>query len=282
MFFFCFYNWGSVIKRVPIIGKDFLSHYELLVDCKNNRLIDATTSLAIQGHTAPPFIHSVKTVAAEVQLDPLLREFPELTTPAWINRKIHHNAVHHMKTTPGPPVACRPRRLDPRRLSIAKAEFSAMLQDGTARRANGPWSSALSGTEEGRRMATLRGLPCPEFQDDPRQVPGAANTRLLTPPNGLQYFLQNWPCKGVPANPGPPGWHPENSYYHSVQALWVPVFVLRITECSTHSSVSRMRFSRTFIFVFSSLDDILFLVRLLKNTSNTYVRCSRDYNFMAY
>ena len=143
MFFFCFYNWGSVIKRVPIIGKDFLSHYELLVDCKNNRLIDATTSLAIQGHTAPPFIHSVKTVAAEVQLDPLLREFPELTTPAWINRKIHHNTVHHMKTTPGPPVACRPRRLDPRRLSIAKAEFSAMLQDGTARRANGPWSSAL-------------------------------------------------------------------------------------------------------------------------------------------
>ena len=138
------FPWRFVIAdtQVPIIG-NFLSHYELLVNCRNNRLIDTTTSLAIPGHTAPPFIHSVKTLAADVQLDSLLREFPELTTPAGINRRIHHNTVHDIKTTPGSPVACRLRRLDPRRLSIAKGEFSAMLHDGSARRVNGPWSSAL-------------------------------------------------------------------------------------------------------------------------------------------
>jgi hypothetical protein len=45
-------------------------------------------------------------------------------------------------TTPGPPVACRPRRLAPDRLTIAKAEFD-MLRDGTARRSECSWSSAL-------------------------------------------------------------------------------------------------------------------------------------------
>jgi len=40
-------------------------------------------------------------------------------------------------------VACRPRRLAPDRLAAGNAELDAMLQDGKARRAEGPWSSAL-------------------------------------------------------------------------------------------------------------------------------------------
>jgi len=38
-------------------------------------------------------------------------------------------------------VACRPCHLAPDRLAVAKAEFNAMLQDSTARCAEGPWSS---------------------------------------------------------------------------------------------------------------------------------------------
>jgi hypothetical protein len=53
---------------------------------------------------------------------------------------VRHNTTHHIQTTPGPPVACH---LAPHRLAAAKTEFNAMLQDGTARRAEGPWSSAL-------------------------------------------------------------------------------------------------------------------------------------------
>ena len=56
---------------------------------------------------------------------------------------MRHNTTHHIWTTPGPPVACRSRRLAPDLLSVAKAEFDAMLKDGTAKRAEGPWSSAL-------------------------------------------------------------------------------------------------------------------------------------------
>ena len=112
------------------------------MDCKN-RLLDGTNSWAIPGHTAPSFVPSVKVVAADLPLDGLLQEFSSLTMPAGIHRKVQHNAVHHIRMTPGPPVACHPRRLDPGRLSIAKAEFSAMLRDGTARHAEDPWSSAL-------------------------------------------------------------------------------------------------------------------------------------------
>jgi hypothetical protein len=58
-------------------------------------------------------------------------------------REVSHNTVHHIKTTPGPPVSCRPRRFAPDRLTIAKAEFDVMIKDGTAQRSDGSWSSAL-------------------------------------------------------------------------------------------------------------------------------------------
>jgi hypothetical protein len=56
---------------------------------------------------------------------------------------VRHNTVHHIQTIPGPPVTCQPRRLALDRLAIVKAEFEAMLRDGTARRSESSWSSAL-------------------------------------------------------------------------------------------------------------------------------------------
>jgi cleavage and polyadenylation specificity factor subunit 1 len=137
--------WRFVIADVqlPIIGVDLLSHYGLLVDCRNNRLLDGVTSLSTPGLIAPPSVPSVKTIAEGTPPDSLLKEFPELTTPTGIHREVRHNTMHHIRTTPGPPVACCPRRLAPDRLAVAKAEFDAMLQDGTARRAEDPWSSDL-------------------------------------------------------------------------------------------------------------------------------------------
>ena len=139
------FTWRFVIADVPlpIIGVDLLSHYGLLVDCRNNRLLDGVTSLSTPGLTAPPSVPSVKVIAGGKPLDSLLEEFPDLTKPNGSHREVRHNTTHLIRTTSGPPVACRPRRLDPDRLAVAKTEFNAMLQDGTARRAEGPWSSAL-------------------------------------------------------------------------------------------------------------------------------------------
>lgn len=139
------FTWRFIVAEVelPIIGVDFLSHFNLLVDCRNNRLLDGITSLFTQGNSATPSVPSIKAIANDATPDSLLAEFPSLTRPTGIQREVHHNTTHHIRTTPGPPVACRPRRLAPDRLAVAKAEFDAMLRDGTARRAEGPWSSAL-------------------------------------------------------------------------------------------------------------------------------------------
>jgi hypothetical protein len=56
---------------------------------------------------------------------------------------VRHNTVHHIRTIPGSPVTCRPRRLAPDRLAIAKAEVEAMLRDGTASRSESSWFSAI-------------------------------------------------------------------------------------------------------------------------------------------
>jgi len=139
------FTWRFVIADVelPIIGVDLLSHYGPLVNCRNSRLLGGVTSLSTPGLIAPPAVPSVKVIAGGTPPDELLEEFPGLTKPTGSHREVRPNTTHHIRTTPGPPVACRPRRLAPDRLAVAKAEFDTMLKDGTARRAEGPWLSAL-------------------------------------------------------------------------------------------------------------------------------------------
>ena len=49
----------------------------------------------------------------------------------------------HIITTPGPPVAQKPRRLAPDRLAASKKQFEEMLRLGLARPGEGPWASSL-------------------------------------------------------------------------------------------------------------------------------------------
>lgn len=141
------FNWSFLVADVtrPIIGVDFLSYYNLLVDCRNFRLVDAITSLSIAGinFNASESIASIKAVVGESEFHQLLREFPDLTRPAGIYLPPKHKTVHFIKTTPGPPVACKPRRLDPVRLQAAKKEFDELLSSGICTRSESPWSSAL-------------------------------------------------------------------------------------------------------------------------------------------
>ncbi|KAI5724764.1 hypothetical protein M8J77_006869 [Diaphorina citri] len=119
------FTWRFVVADVskPIIGADFLHYHNLLVDLRNQRLLDGTTYLTVQGHVAESNIPSVKTVNA----------------------------------------ASRPRRLAPAKLKAAKKEFEAMLQLGIARPSNSPWSAPLhlvekSTTDTWRPCGDYRGL----------------------------------------------------------------------------------------------------------------------------
>lgn len=141
------FTWSFTIADVskPIIGVDFLSHYNLLVDCRNQRLIDNVTTLSVSAIQAEPSadIISIKAVTGETEYHQILREYPDITRPAGIFSPTKHQTLHYIKTTPGPPVSCKPRRLDPNRMQAAKKEFEDMLASGIARRSESPWSSAL-------------------------------------------------------------------------------------------------------------------------------------------
>ena len=58
------FTWRFVIANVqlPIISVDLLAHYGLLVNCRNNRLLDGVTSLSTPGSIAPPSVPSVKVI----------------------------------------------------------------------------------------------------------------------------------------------------------------------------------------------------------------------------
>ncbi|XP_063635129.1 uncharacterized protein LOC134805855 [Cydia splendana] len=141
------YRWRFIVADVTkaIIGVDFLSHYNLLVDCTNKRLIDCLTSLHSPAKPVPSSntIASIKTIIGESKYYDILRDFPDVTRPAGTHRQLNHGTVHHIRTTPGPPVVSPPRRLAPDKLKIAKAEFQSMLESGTARPSESPWSSPL-------------------------------------------------------------------------------------------------------------------------------------------
>lgn len=76
------FTWNFVVAdvRCPIIGYDFLSHFDLLVDCKRGRLIDNTTGLYTTGKTTIGSRETeIKTIDNSHQFADLLREFPSIT-----------------------------------------------------------------------------------------------------------------------------------------------------------------------------------------------------------
>lgn len=142
------YPWRFVVADVtkPIIGVDFLSHYRIIVDINQQKLVDGLTNVSTVAclDLSHSLVLSVKiATGGEGKYHKILSEYPELTRPAGTPGIAKHNTTHHIRTTPGPPVSCPPRRLAPDKLKIAKQEFDAMIATGTARPSDSPWASPL-------------------------------------------------------------------------------------------------------------------------------------------
>ena len=74
----------------------------------------------------------------------LLQEFPDvLQSDGFTAAPPRHQVRHHILTKLGLPVFAKARRLDPAKLAVAKAEFSAMEKGGIIRRSTSPWASPL-------------------------------------------------------------------------------------------------------------------------------------------
>ncbi|XP_044586015.1 uncharacterized protein LOC123266050 [Cotesia glomerata] len=166
------FTWRFVIADVskPILGADFLAHYGLLPDLQNSQLNDSTTLLTFKGKVTECEEPSIKTISGSSMFHDLLREFPEITRPDGAPRQVKHNTKHYILTTPGPPVAQKPRRLAPDKLRAAQKEFNKMVQMGIARPGKGSWASPLhmvpkKGDDEWRACGDYRALNVRTYAD---------------------------------------------------------------------------------------------------------------------
>nr|CAB3264537.1 uncharacterized protein zf(cchc)-26 [Phallusia mammillata] len=162
------FTWTFLVCDVDscILGADFLNNFDLLVDVKGGRLLrrkkakgkkPANRSLAVENSC---FVQSQGQVAqtckiADVSVAPkdvdcaqddryrrILKQFPELTQQISVDRPVKHNVMHRIVTS-GRPVSCRPRRLSPEALRVAREHFAKLEKQGIVRPSTSPWSSAL-------------------------------------------------------------------------------------------------------------------------------------------
>ncbi|GFQ72895.1 transposon Tf2-6 polyprotein [Trichonephila clavata] len=77
------FRWPFLIASVsvPIIGADFLYHFNISPDLRNRKLIDNATKLSAICKLVSPEVHSIKLVSGESIFHDVLREFPEVVQP---------------------------------------------------------------------------------------------------------------------------------------------------------------------------------------------------------
>lgn len=109
------------------------------LDVGNRRLINTKTFNSLSCERSDTA--AMKLSSADV-FSALLLDFADITTPTFSSTATKHGVEHHISTE-GPSVHARARHLDPRKLAIAKDEFTAMEKLGIIRRSNSPWASPL-------------------------------------------------------------------------------------------------------------------------------------------
>ena len=152
------FRWNFVIANVsqPILGSDFLTHHNLLVDCRHKRLIDSETNIfkdcAIQSSTAANHLANVTPlfdVPADMPPDvsAMLTGHASLLSPPQYDADSPDsgpNTTNHViETSTNRPIFAKARQLTPDKYNVAKSEFDAMLNTGIIRTSNSPWASPL-------------------------------------------------------------------------------------------------------------------------------------------
>ena len=136
------FRWIFIITNLPypILGADFLDHFNLFIDVRRQKLVDNFTSLSAPSRSSTNALFNPNFFIASAgnQFHSLLLSYSDLVDPMFNSTKVVHSTVHHITTT-GSPVFSHLRRLAPGRLMKVKAEFDNMLQLGLIRPSKSPW-----------------------------------------------------------------------------------------------------------------------------------------------
>ena len=149
------FPWYIIVADVtnPLLGFDFLSHHNLLVDCKRRRICDPSTSLSTD-----PLQTSTET---SVQILTLRVDIP-FTVPTIAHDLINayadrfcwndalptvlppkHDTVHRIICTDPRPISSKARPLHPEKLAYAKQEIQELVDAGYLVPSSSEWSSPI-------------------------------------------------------------------------------------------------------------------------------------------
>ena len=185
-------DWTFVVADVmlPILGADFLAHYNLIVDVRRQRLLHASSLASTPIDTAPGSLATHVTLLTDDYAS-LLQQYPDVFKPE-LRQQPHmpskHGVFHHIKTT-GPPVFARFRRLAPAKLAAAKQVFAEMEALGICQKASSPWSSPLHMVT--KKDGSLR--PCGDYRrlnmmTEPDHYPTPNISDVTSFLHGAQFF----------------------------------------------------------------------------------------------
>ena len=142
--------WTFVVCDIAnaLLGYDFLNHFGLLVDCKNNLLVDSNTS---QSNPVPDYIYPVSQITVnEISSFPsfiqgLIHTYPSVISPynAHADRPKDQRFYHRIETGDAPPVFAKTRPLFGEKLIAAKSEFENLLSAGIIQPSRSSWSTPL-------------------------------------------------------------------------------------------------------------------------------------------